>query len=352
MSYFSWLRNRTSTRSRKWDGFQIRPTSLRFRPQLETLEDRCVPSTLTVHNLADSGTGSLRYDIAQAQSGDTIKFDKNLKGGTITLTSGELDITKNLTINGLGAGLLTVTSTGLTGTYPLYYSTSSRIFEVEGSVTNATLSGMTISNGVGLKSGSSSSSDYYDGTGGGVLNLGTLTINGCNLSNNFAAVYGLFGAGGGGVANFGTLKVTGCTLSNNSTLGNGGGIYNRGTLGVNGGTLSGNSGDSGGGIYNDYAATLTASGCTLSGNTAFGNGSGANDGHAIELGYGGGICNFVDGTATVCSCTLSGNSAYSGGGIYNAEAAAALTVGNSIFRSNSPDNIYGSYTDGGGNTFS
>ena len=55
---------------------------------------------------------------------------------------------------------------------------------------------------------------------------------------------------------------------------------------------------------------------------------------------------------TVSVCTLSGNYAYSGGGIYNAGTAGALTVLNSIFSSNTPDNINGPYTDGGGNTFS
>jgi hypothetical protein len=38
-----------------------------------------------------------------------------------------------------------------------------------------------------------------------------------------------------------------------------------------------------------------------------------------------------------------------GGGIYN---AGTLTVSSSTFYTNSPDNIYGSYTDGGGNSFS
>jgi hypothetical protein len=40
-----------------------------------------------------------------------------------------------------------------------------------------------------------------------------------------------------------------------------------------------------------------------------------------------------------------------GGGIYNAGTPAALTVLDSSFSNNSPDNISGPYTDGGGNTF-
>src|SRR5262249_13871102 len=61
----------------------------RFRPSLEALEDRCVPATWTVTNLLDSGPGSLRYEIGQAQNGDIIDFASDVRG-TITLNSGEL----------------------------------------------------------------------------------------------------------------------------------------------------------------------------------------------------------------------------------------------------------------------
>jgi hypothetical protein len=78
-----------------------------------------VPSTLTVTNNLDSGTGSLRADIAAAHNGDTIVFAPSLDGQTITLTSGELLIRKNLTIAGPGAGELTVSG-----------NHASRVFEV------------------------------------------------------------------------------------------------------------------------------------------------------------------------------------------------------------------------------
>src|SRR5262249_5684554 len=74
----------------------------------------------------------------------------------------------------------------------------------------------------------------YDGTGGGVLNFGRLTISGCTLSGNTA-----FGGPGGAIANFGTLAVSACTLSNNITTGGqGGGIYTAATLLVNATTPS------------------------------------------------------------------------------------------------------------------
>ena len=48
--------------------------------RLELLEDRSVPSTLTVLNNSDAGAGSLRATIAAAHSGDTIVFDSSLVG--------------------------------------------------------------------------------------------------------------------------------------------------------------------------------------------------------------------------------------------------------------------------------
>ena len=74
-------------------------------PRLEGLEDRSLLSPLTVSNLFDSGTGSLRAAIATAQSGDTITFAKGLHG-TITLTSGDLPISDSVTIDGPGANKL------------------------------------------------------------------------------------------------------------------------------------------------------------------------------------------------------------------------------------------------------
>jgi hypothetical protein len=80
MSFFPWLRNRTSTRTLRRGGFQIRPTVRRFRPRLEVLEGRWLPSTLTVTNNLDNGPGSLRAEITAANSGDTIVFAPALKG--------------------------------------------------------------------------------------------------------------------------------------------------------------------------------------------------------------------------------------------------------------------------------
>src|SRR6516165_8471153 len=79
-----------------------------FHPRLEGLENRTLPSTLTVLNNLDSGAGSLRDTIAAAKSGDTVAFAPSLNGETITLTSNELTINKSLDIEGPGTSLLTI----------------------------------------------------------------------------------------------------------------------------------------------------------------------------------------------------------------------------------------------------
>src|SRR6516164_4596961 len=106
-----------------------------FQPRLLVLEDRTLPSTLTVLNNHDSGDGSLRGVIAQAHDGDQIIFDHSLRGQTITLTSGELAINKDLDIEGLGADQLAVSG-----------NHSSRIFNISGGAT-VTIAKLTITDG-------------------------------------------------------------------------------------------------------------------------------------------------------------------------------------------------------------
>jgi hypothetical protein len=102
-------------------------------PRLEVLEDRSLPSTLTVSNNLDSGPGSLRAQIAAASSGDTIVFASVLKNQTITLAS-ELVINKSLDIEGLGARKLTVSG-----------NDASRVFDI------VTIANMTITHGFAVQ---------------------------------------------------------------------------------------------------------------------------------------------------------------------------------------------------------
>src|SRR5262250_1127119 len=106
-SVFRWLRSASERRRATRTAYRSRPRRSSV-PQLLVLEDRTVLSVLTVLNNADSGAGYLRAAIAAAQSGDTIVFDPSLAYETITLTSGPLAISSNLTIDGLGANHLAI----------------------------------------------------------------------------------------------------------------------------------------------------------------------------------------------------------------------------------------------------
>src|SRR5690242_13463324 len=83
-----------------------RPGRRAIRPRLEWMEDRKLPSTITVTNTADHGPGSLRSAIVAAAAGDSIQFALGRAANPkITLTTGELLIDKPLTITGPASGL-------------------------------------------------------------------------------------------------------------------------------------------------------------------------------------------------------------------------------------------------------
>src|SRR5713101_4635060 len=69
-TYIMWFTSRPRNQKRQASP-RKRPI---FRPTLEALEDRWVPSALTVLNNLDSGAGSLRAEIAAAHNSDTVVF--------------------------------------------------------------------------------------------------------------------------------------------------------------------------------------------------------------------------------------------------------------------------------------
>src|SRR5436190_19612991 len=159
-------------------------------------------ATITVTSSKDNGPGSLRQAILDASPGDTINFAPSVT--TVTLTSGELVIYKNLTITGPGANRLTVQRSPPNGPY-------FRIFRISSSAVTVSISGITISHGF-LEIGPG---------GGGIFSAGVLALTDCTISHNNSGDQS-FGSilGGGGVMNdHGTMTITGCTIGNNSARG-------------------------------------------------------------------------------------------------------------------------------------
>ena len=202
---------------------------------LELLEDRRVLSTFAVLNTNDSGAGSLRQAIVDANANfgaDTIQFGSRVSG-TIRLTSGQLAITDAVDLQGPGAGVIAVSGNNAT-----------LVFHVSA---NATIRGLTISGG-------------SSGSGGGIYNSSTVSIVRSTISGNLAS-------DGGGLANVNFSVATSAslllaTLSGNSASNRGGGIFSDvgtttlivdSTIALNGAAASG------GGIFRQGAVTIGGS---------------------------------------------------------------------------------------------
>jgi hypothetical protein len=285
-----------------------------------------VLSTLAVTNLNDSSTftagdGSLRGEIAAAQSGDTIQFDPSLTSGTITLSGSELLLSKSLSI------VAPTTSTGAPG-ITIDGNSASRLFEIQGpaSQVSVTLQNLTLQHGLAYGLGVSAE-------GGAILNQGTLTLSGVLVQNNTAQARG-DSAAGGGIYSSGALTLTGGTEVQNNTVtggqGNGGpgadsGRRDGSPRPAEPGGTGGNG--LGGGLY-VAGGTATLSGVTLSGNSAAGGqggagGSGVLSAYKFTLaganggtggnGFGGGMY-VAGGTVTLTGATLTGNTATGGQG--------------------------------------
>ncbi|MFL6530026.1 MAG: beta strand repeat-containing protein [Chthoniobacterales bacterium] len=234
-----------------------------------------------VLNNSDSGPGSLRTVMANACPGSVITFASNVRG-TITLTSGELPINKALTINGPGANVLTVQRGAGAGNF--------RIFNVSPASVVASISGLTIANG-----------NVAGASGGGITNVGTLTLGGVTISGNTAQ------NGGGIFNNFGTVAISYSTLSGNSVSSN---------------VVAG----SGGAVFNS-GGTVTITNSTISGNTAIGPGGNSDSG--------GGIITNV-GMVTLANCTITGNSGDLGGGLRSVNGGKVQAISTLIALNTSP----------------
>lgn len=256
-------------------------------------------ATVTVTNTNPTGTGSLAQAINDVDAGGTINFDLTGCPCTITPVSA-LAINKNLTINGPGASLLTV-SGGNTHT----------VIYVNPESVTATISGISVKYGGGVTNG------------GGIINDGTLTLSQAVIANNSASVSGagLFSSSSG------TATLTDVIIRDNIAGSGGGGIFNSHALTLQNVTITGNTATNsyGGGLNNNGPATAKLTNVTISDNTA--------------KDWGGGISN--GDTVVIVNSTITNNkltSASTMGGIAN---FGTVTFQNTIVAHNPPGNCGG-----------
>lgn len=157
---------------------------------------RASAATFLVSSLSDSGTGTLRQAIldANANAGfDTVNFSVT---GTINLLSALPDISDSVFIGGPGAQQLRVKREALG---PFF-----SVFTVLAAASPSTIGSLTISDG-------------HASFGGGIHNQGNLSVTRCVIELNRAG-------SGGGIRNQGQLTVSESTISSNVGDSFGGGI--------------------------------------------------------------------------------------------------------------------------------
>lgn len=292
--------------------------------------------TITATNTNDSGPGSLRQALADAQDGDTIQFDPALNGQAINLTSAQLVIQSNATIDGPGATLLTVKRDPQAADLRIFDVMPGHTVEING----LTISGghITDDNGGAILNDNSTLTIAHctvngnaivaldvDNFGGGIHNSGTMTLDQVIVNNNnaFFSGQGTSVPSGGGISNTGTMIIIAGTVQSNMGFWSAGGIYNTGMMTITGSTISDNQtgnpghfGGSGGGIVN--GGTMTIQDSTISGNRAVGG--------DIKGGDGGGIYNA--GPLQIIDCAITANSGRNGGGVAGGGNIAHTTFSN------------------------
>ena len=272
---------------------------------------------------------TLRAAIMEANAlpgADTINLQANstytleLPGTDSAGLNGDLDVLDSVTIVGAGAGSTIINGNGLvTGDriMTVYRCIGDGVTET-GACPNNNNIVATIS-GVGFDGGRTTLFG-----GGGLANLGVLTVHDCNFTNNFAAF-------GGGIMNQGTLDISNSTVAGNdvSTVGAGAGVYSfSGVMRMvdssvyDNGMLGDPASTDGGGIAAAGVGTIvTIDRTTINHNRA---------------GLGGGI-HLQSATLNLVNTTVSGNLSYKSGGGLAVDSGAAwlynVTIANNIANS-------------------
>jgi len=224
--------------------------------------------------------------------------------------TGDLDITDDLTIVGLGPDQTTIDANGL-----------DRVFDIRYEAGTIVISGVTVFNG------------YAIGGGGGIFDNGSnLMLVNTVVISNAASSYG----GGVFVTNGKVTLIGGQVVSNTGKRGGGVYIYGSGAVFTQTGdsiiaynVVSGTGHDgSGAGVYVSTSAMATLDGARIFSNTAGGNG--------------GGVFAGAGSVVTLDSVQIFSNTASSGGGVGVSDSGTVLTqTGDSVIAHNRASSVGG-----------
>lgn len=192
-------------------------------------------------------------------------------------------------------------------------------------------------------------------SGGGIINLGSMTLKNSTVSNN-----GAIDLGGGGILNSGVLEITETTVSNNSARNGGGGIENAGHLTATNVTIANNSARLGAGLANVAfakgaltkvrlfhneatsrgGAIYNVDDLSIVGSTVFSNMAGT-----MTTGQGGGVYNTDGANLTLRGVLITRNEAVvsgsDGGGLFNADGGVVIADDGTALVNNEPNDCVG-----------
>jgi predicted outer membrane repeat protein len=314
-------------------------------------------ATFVVTTLNDSGPGSLRQALQDANASPGADLIRVTATGTLLLASPLPVITDAVTIQGPGADLFKVDGGGLY-----------RVFDIDGA--EASLADLTVqggaaaglsAEGAGLRSAGNLTlmnvhvlSNTAQGGGGGLYVAGDLVVQGGLFRNNRSN-----GGNGGGLRSCCVVTISGTQFVSNTASGDGGAVVALGTVTVDHARFEENhctTGSCDGGAMFAYSHTTIR-------NTAFRGNTAGDDGGALSApgnlflegslfqdnqGWNGGAL-YVQDTASIRDTEFLSNTAQGGGGgLYS---FGAVTVTHGLFQNNETFNSAGGGVLASGSAF-